>query len=252
MKTTFKYIFPTFFFLIGILSLSSCHKDNPPTPAPAMGLVYFHLHTNIDTTEADSGVVCHDATGRHFQLNIAQLYLSNIVLHKPDNTTYTVTGAYVLKIIANEEYLVGQAPAGNYTSVSFNVGIDAATNAMNPSMMTGCLAPQTPSMWFGSIAQGYMFANVQGVADTTAAQAGPVNCAFSYQLGTSAMLETVNLPSQPFTVVSGQTALVHIICDYGRMLQGIDFKTQSMATPFSNAGVAAQIAANVPFMFHYE
>jgi hypothetical protein len=251
MKNKIKFIIPSIFCAAMMFSFNSCKKDDTPTPE-ASGTLYMHIHTNVDTTEADSGLVCTDATGRHYQLNLAQFYMSNIVLHKADGTTYTVPNTYELKTIDVEEYLVAGVPAGNYSYVSFDVGIDAATNAMDPSMMGGGLGPQTPSMWFGSTTQGYMFMNVQGIADTTAAQTGPVNCAFSYQLGTSSMLRNVTLPAQAFSVVSGQAQIVHIIADYGHLLQGINFKTQGNATPFVNAAVATQIANNIPNMFRYE
>src|ERR1700757_2964315 len=156
--------------VVCILSFFSCKKkDSPVTPPPTpMGTIAFHLHTNIDTTEADSGVVAY----------------------KTDGTAEPISNAYILKNISQEEYIIGQVPAGNYSRISFNVGLDAATNATNPSSHTGVLGIQNPAMWFGSTTQGYIFMNVQGYADTSAANNGQVNVPFNYQLGTSAMLKT--------------------------------------------------------------
>ncbi|MCX6310651.1 MAG: hypothetical protein NT084_03350 [Bacteroidetes bacterium] len=252
MKNSIKIISSVFIFVAVLFSLNSCKKDKTPPPVETTAMFYLHIHTAIDTTEADTGMVCADATGRHFEMNLAQLYISNVVLHKPDGSTYAIAGSYILKTIAIEPYALGQVPAGNYSYVSFDVGIDAAKNASDPSTNTGCLAIQNPSMWFGSTAQGFMFANVQGKADTTIAQLGPVDSPFSYQLGTNSMLRSVTLPLNPFTVVGGQDQVVHVIADYGVLLQGINFKTQSNATPFVNATVATQIANNIPLMFHFE
>jgi hypothetical protein len=237
----------------------SCRKKDtttstPPTPK---GDLYFHLHTNIDTTEADSGIVCSDAAGRKFQLNIAQFYLSGIALKKTDGSVYNISGAYVLKTISEEVYMVASGvPAGNYSSVSFNVGIDASTNQTDPaSHSPGPLAMQDPSMWFGSTSQGYIFVNVQGLADTSATHTGTVNYPFSYKLGTSSLLRTVNMPSQAFSVVANQSAVVHMVADCGKLLEGVNFKTQNSATPFGNAAevsTAAQIANNIQNMFRYE
>ncbi len=233
----------------------SCNKTNNAVTTPK-GILYLHLHTNIDTNEAGVGDVARDSSGRYFSFTLADFYMSGIVLHKSDGSTYSVSGVYVKKFIDSEEYYVDSIPAGNYTSISFNVGIDAATNSTNPSSYpsSNILSMQTPSMWFGSTSQGYIFMNLQGMADTTTGDAGTiVNCPFSYQLGTSAMLETVNMPTHAtYDVVANQVTFIHLICDYGKALRGINFKTQSTATPFSNAAVAQQIANNIPTMFRYE
>lgn len=257
MKT--KKILLTISLGIFVMISFSCRKKDsatstPPTPK---GDLYFHLHTNIDTTEADSGVVYHDATGRNFQLNIAQFYLSGIALKKADGSVYNIGGAYVLKTLSEEVYMVASGvPAGNYSSVSFNVGIDAPTNQTDPSSHTaGPLAMQNPSMWFGTTSQGYIFVNVQGLADTSTANTGTVNYPFSYKLGTGSLLRTVNMPMQAFSVVANQSAVIHLIADYGKLLEGINFKTQNSATPFGNGAelsTASQIANNIQHMFRYE
>jgi hypothetical protein len=237
-----------------ILFFCSCKKKDNSTassiPIPK-GDLYFHLHTNIDIAEADSGIAYRDANGRKIQLNIAAFYISGIVLKKPDGTNYSLNGVCVLKTIAQGVFMLASVPAGNYSSVSFNVGIDATTNQNSPSSYSsGVLAMQNPNMWFGSVAQGYIFMNVQGLVDTASASNGIANYPFSYQLGTSGMLKAVNLPSQAFSVVANQSTVVHIVADYGKLLQGINFNTQNTATPFNNETTATQIANNITTMFH--
>src|ERR1700751_4731758 len=106
------------FLGIAVLFFFSCKKKDsvtstPPTP---MGTIALHLHTNIDTTEADSGVVVIDhVSGKKFKLNIAQFYVSGIVAYKTDGTAEPVSNTYILKNINQEEYIIGQVPAGNYS-----------------------------------------------------------------------------------------------------------------------------------------
>jgi hypothetical protein len=66
------------------------------------------------------------------------------------------------------------------------------------------------------------------------------------------MLEAVSLPDKTFTVVANQDNTVHLVADYGTMLNGVDFKTQSTGTPVTNTPVVRQIAANIPSMFRYQ
>jgi hypothetical protein len=246
-----KYIkiLPFVLALFTLITHTSCKKDPAPTP---MGKYLLHLHTDIDTSEVDPGTVAADATGRHFRLDVAKLLISGLKLKKSDGTYVTVDNVYILKRIEEEVYEVGQVPAGNYLSVSFNVGVDAAANAKAPGSFTSPNPLADATNWFGTTAQGYIFANLQGKADISAGQTGPVDQAFNYQLGTSAMLKSVTMPDKPFTVVANQDNFSHLIIDYGIMLQGVDFKTQSTASPDANAAVAQKIDNNIPNMFRYE
>jgi hypothetical protein len=246
------------------MAFFSCKKDSttstttPPTP---MGTIAVHLHTNIDTTEVDSGIVVLDnSSGKKFQLNIAQFYMSGVVAHKADGTAEPISNAYILKTMRQEMYVIGQVPTGNYKSISFNVGIDATTNSTDPSAHTGVLGVQNPNMWFGWQWQGYIFMNVQGYADTTTTHTGPANQPFIYQLGGNTQLKTINMPAMPTNLVvttSNTNALpaeFHIICDYGVLLNNVNFKTNNTAaTPFNSDSVIVKaISNNIPNMFKYE
>jgi len=248
--------------ILCVIFFFSCKKKDTTTPPTPMGTIAFHLHTNINTTEADSGAVVMDYVhNKKFQLNVAQFYISGVVAYKADGTAEPVSNTYLLKNIAEEEYIIGQVPTGVYSKISFNVGIDATTNANNPLGHTGVLGTQNPTMWFGNITQGYIFMNVQGYADTTATYTGNANQHFSYQLGGNAQLKTINMPAMASNVAvtaSSTTALpaeFHVICDYGVLLNNVNFKIQTTASPFGTSTeqlTEQQIWNNLPNMFRYE
>jgi hypothetical protein len=247
---------PYFIGIILIITMfSGCQKKNEAA-APS-GILYFHLHTNIDTAEVDEyGTIHQDANGRRMYLSLAQLYLSGINAREAAGTEFAVQGAVILKVKDTEQYLVGNVPAGNYNSVSFSVGLDPAENQKDPStiMKPNPLAAQDTSMWFGDTSKGYIFVNVSGGVDTTAAQNAAIEAfqPFSFQLGTSAELEMVSMPDQAFTVVPNQGQEVHIIIDYSKLLTGLNMKTENSATPFVNSSLAGKVAANITSMFRYE
>ena len=249
--------------VVCVMFFLSCKKKDSinPTPPTPMGTIALHLHTNIDTTEVDSGIVAIDqVSGKKFQLNVAQFYVSGIVAYKTDGTAESISGAYILKNISQEMYIIGQVPAGNYSKISFNVGVDAATNATNPSSHNGALGLQNPTMWFGNTTQGYIFMNIQGYADTTTTHTGNVNQPFVYQLGGAVELKTINMPAMANNLVvtvantSALPAEFHVICDYGILLNNVNFKTKNViATPFnSDSTIIKQISNNIPNMFRYE
>jgi len=252
MNTITKLISKIFFIGI-IVSVMACSKSPEVVPPVQYGNMYFHIHTNIDTAEADSGAVCKDATGRRFKLNIAQFYICGITVKNTSGLTSNATGVYLLKTIGTEEYYVASMPAGNYASVSFSVGIDATANSKTPSIYAAgnVLGTQNPVMWSGSTSLGYYFLNVQGFADTTSTNTGTVTSPISYLIGTNSLLRSAAIPIS-FSITANQNNLVHFIADYGKLLKGINFKTQSTCDLTTNTSVATQIANNIPNMFRSE
>lgn len=245
---------------ITFMTVTSCKKKDSTAQT---GTFYFHLHSNIDTNEVDDPEELYaDANGRHFSLSTAQFYISNVVLKNVTGTSYTVTDAHILKDIDSEEYLIGTAPIGTYNSVTFDVGLDDATNALQPTAFTttGYLANST--MWYGNTTQGYMFMKLQGMADTSAAQDGSHAVPFSYEIGASANRKTVTMPVRgtgsysdypPYILTANGINYIHIVCDYGKLLSVINFKTQDSTDTYSlNPSTATTIAGNIPNMFDYE
>ena len=242
-----------------IISGTACHKTN----IIATGTFRFHLHSNIDTNEiADSSFLYRDAMGRHFSLNIPQFYISGVTLVNANGNNYTIPNVYILKTLDSEEYLIGTAPVGTYTSVIFNVGLDVAANSGQPSGYTVGNPLAQSSMWFGNTTKGYMFMKLQGLADTTALQTGMNPVPFSYEIGSAANLKQVTMPVRgsgsyssytPYILTAGSTQYIHMICDYGKLLSVVNFSTQDSTDTYNiNPTLATTIANNIPAMFKYE
>jgi hypothetical protein len=248
--------------VISGLAISSCKKkkDDEVTPAPiANGTLFFHIHTNVDTTEVENyGSLYTMSDHRKIIITKAQLYISGVQLVKLDGSTIDVQG--VIKLTKNDEevYQIGSVPAGNYKSVKFNVGLNSATNAAMPAVSDSTL--NQPPMWFGSTAQpsGFVFVNFEGLIDTsnaangTAAQMQP----FSYKIGTNANIKTVTMPDQNYTVSPNQAQYIHLVADYNMLFMGFYMNVNSNLMMNTNAANATplgiQIANNIPTMFSYE
>ena len=252
-KNKIKYVpHLLFVFMVVIASLSSCKKTDATTPAPTgMGHLYFHLHTDIQSTEVDSGFAGPDINGRYFQLTYAQFFISNITIYQWNGTGNIGTPcnlpvtAGMLKYIDNEYYYIVDVPAGNYGSVSYDIGITPQENALAPNVLysqfnqsVNGLPPTMPNyaaktpMW--DAVHGYTVLYVQGLADTnkivngmqdTTNIATKVNVPFTYAIyaGANPSIKGptqsyhVQLPIQQFTILPGQITYVHQICDYGNL-----------------------------------
>ncbi len=261
MKYTFKIIISTLVVAL-LLAVTACKKKNTnPTDSSSVdaptGILTFHLHTNIDATEVDAYNIDVPTTeGRVISLSMAQMYISEIELVKLDGSTLSVPGTEI-KVFESEAIEVGNVPIGNYKSVRFKVGLPAAANALNPSSSKDSIILNRPEMWFSSAAQpdGYVFMNVQGKIDTTAAMNGtPI--AFSYKIGTNTNYVQIAMPDRNFTVLKDQVSYVHMIADYSRLFDGIDLTVLSNLSVNSVSDnalpLAAKIKNNIPKMFIYE
>jgi hypothetical protein len=253
--------------ITGILAVftgaNSCKKKSEPA---AMGTFYFHIHTEIDTNEVEDGnTLYRDSMGRHFSLSIAHFYMSGVKLHNVTGSYYTISNAIVLKSLDSEQYVIGQAPAGTYDEVSFTIGLDPATNAKTPGEFSNTGYIANSSMWFGNTTNGYMYLLAEGMADTTAAQTGANLVPFSYKLGKipeaggDLALKTVTMPTRtgalkPYTLFGGSSSYIHVNCNYGKLLSGVNFKTQDSTDTHNNNNIntAILIASQIPEMFYYE
>ena len=186
------------------------------------------------------------------------MYISNIELVRLDGSVYPVTDKVILKDFDNEAYLIGNVPAGNYKSVHFSVGLNAAVNAKIPVSTDTVF--YRPEMWFGSTAQpqGYIFLNIQGKIDTTANASGAEAqmVQFAYKIGTTANIKQVVMPDNNFTVLPNQIEYVHMIINYMKIFDGIDISKAgnlSVQTTSENSNAISQkIVNNIQGMFHYE
>lgn len=253
--------------LIVCLFAGSCKKtvvgpDPDPDPVDTTsvvktGRVLFHLHTYLHDEEVDLYNITYNILGRDISLSLAQFYLSDIEVVKTDGSVHSVGDTILIKVLEAESYLVGRVPVGSYKSVRFKVGLDAATNALDPWNSPDSTALNRPEMWFGTAAQpdGYVFLNLSGKIDTTGSMSGPT-IPFEWKIGTDAHYMQVAMPDQPFTVGENGASYVHILVDYFKLFSGLQIndpdQLQVLTAADNNSAVAGVIADNIPLMFRYE
>ena len=138
------------------------------------------------------------------------------------------------------------------------LGSVLVTNAETPINSDTVL--NRPEMWFANVAQpqGYVYLNVEGKIDTTANANGTVEqmVPFVYKIGTQINVKQIAMPDQNYSVLPNQTEYVHMIINYMKVFDGIDFSKPgnlSIQNKSDNSGtLAKQIANNIPDMFSYE
>ncbi|MCS6824252.1 MAG: hypothetical protein NZ529_08145 [Cytophagaceae bacterium] len=271
MKTITKKIF---ILILLVSTLATCNKRKPDDVviphdkhpeyneySSVKGTLKLHIHNYIDETEVEAYGTTYTFlnNGRKISISMAQLYLSNIHLIRPDGSTYHVKDTIILKTQNELAYSLGKIPAGNYKSIRFDVGLSPEVNALSPG--AGKPSPLNASnMWFGPTAQpdGYIFMNVQGKIDTTTSASAPEShmASFIYRIGTNENLKTVTMPKKNYTIMPDKTNFLHLKINYAKLFSSIDLRNPSNLIVYSAAdnssSLAKTLTQNIISMFSYE
>jgi hypothetical protein len=120
----------------------------------------------------------------------------------------------------NTTVVVGQVENGDYSSFTFNLGIDSVANHADPSTypVDNVLAPQSPNHHW-SWASGYIFLRIDGMFDGDGD--GTPETAFETHLGTDNFYTPLTLTGN----VEGHDDHVHVtlVFDPIALYDGIDF-----------------------------
>jgi hypothetical protein len=238
--------------IAGAIAVSSCKKKDPANDGAPTGILMFHLHNYIEDNEVDLYNIPYTThAGRSISLSLAQLYISDVELIKPDGSTYAVPNAKLLKKQETDTYQIGEAPVGNYRSIRFKVGLNPENNVPDLKNISDSV------MWFSNlhVTQGYIFLNVRGKIDTSADMTGTL-VPFMYKIGTNINYKQVTMPDKNFTVTAGEITYAHLMADYSMLFNGINLSDNAnlfVKTTSDNATPLAQkIVNNIPSMFKYE
>lgn len=161
---------------------SSCKKDSDSPDTTGTGSVNFTVQNvvpaaNIVGVQPPQPLVLNSSvavtpTGETFTVKTFEYYLSNIKFTKSDGSTYIAPDTYFLVDQATAKSLsftVPNVPAGDYTGVSFIVGVDAQkTGLTDPITFTGkfdALNPAYNMYWTWN--SGHIFMKMEGTLTST-------------------------------------------------------------------------------------
>ncbi len=112
-----------------------------------------------------------NAAGEKFTVSLVQYFISNVKVSKADGTTFTVKqdSSYFLIKGADKttRFAKVRVPEGDYTKLTFTLGIDSLRSTMDISKRTGVLDPSggmDDGMYWGWNA-GYIFFKMEGNSD---------------------------------------------------------------------------------------
>lgn len=228
-----RLLLPVFTVLATAASwLIGCKKDadSQPTTAP----VSFSVDNMVGAKAlALDGTVYTTASGETFTVRTFKYYLSNLKFTKADGSTYAAPGEYHLVDAArasSTSFTVSNVPAGDYTGVSFVVGVDSTTTKGDPLALAGDLNPANAMYW--AWASGHIFLKLEGTA-TTGGTASPITCHVGgYRAPYGAIVTaSPSLNGNTLLVRAGQSPKIQLSADVLKMFDG--------ATPGSHVALGS-------------
>lgn len=179
-----------------------------------------------------------NALAEEFKITTFNYYLSNIKLKNENGTTYTVPQAESYFLVKesdadSKEITLSNIPEGNYTDITFTIGVDSLRSTMPIADRTGVLDPAAGAegmywMWNS----GYIFMKMEGTSPVAPLDSATSTRPFAYHIGgfggyssaTINNLKTVNLSfnGEKALVRAANSAApeVHTIVDASKVMNG--------------------------------
>ncbi len=161
---------------IVVFVFSGCKKDEEIIPvSPPNGTAKLEFNHVVNGADLILNSVSYsNSSAETFTISKLRYYVSNIQFTKDDNTVFAEPESYHLidaKDENSDELTINNVPDGNYTSITFMIGVDSTRNVSGAQ--TGALDPLNDMFWDWN--SGYIFFKMEGDCD----QAG----SFIYHVG---------------------------------------------------------------------
>ncbi|MEO6303657.1 MAG: MbnP family protein [Bacteroidia bacterium] len=212
------------FLLIGFSACKKEKKDpdpEPETPAATTGVLKVEFeHMVYDTINLAFNQKYVNAKGDTFTVTKLKYYISNIVITKNDNSTFTESNSYHLIDLADPATTllsIANVPFDSYKSISFTLGVDSAANCSGAQ--AGDLAQSKGMFWTWN--SGYIMFKLEGTAPKSPAP----NHVIEYHIGGFGGANKVqrnfnfNFASTPANVSSSITPQIHLTVNISELFE---------------------------------
>ena len=257
MKSIFSFV-----IAIALISLTACSDDeaNPNTGTLSLEFDNIVGTTNLELNTANTPYT--NSNSEAYNVTWLTYYVSNIKLKHEDGTIYTdevksdgSKGYYLIdeRDPASQFVMLKNLPKGNYTEVTFTIGVDA--NQVDEGAQTGALDPANNLFW--SWNSGYIFMAVEGTSPVST----ETDNAFQFHVGGyKEDVSNVNLVNniQTVTLSFGDDAPVrpehqpevHIVFDVNKFFNGTGEEITFATNASRHSPKACEdLAKNIPAAF---
>jgi len=181
----------------------------------AQNTVKLNINHELGTSLFAINAPAQNNMGDDFKITRLEYYLSQFIIVHDGGTETNVTGVYAL-VDASEGTVIdlGSHNITAVEAVKFHIGVDSATNHLDPTSFpaTHALAPKSPSMHWGW-ASGYRFAALEGMGSSNYNQSIEL-----HGLGDNNYYQA-EVPTS--ATVSNNEVIIDIYADYARALENV-------------------------------
>ncbi|MDW8295554.1 MAG: hypothetical protein RMJ97_01600 [Raineya sp.] len=258
-------------FKIGLLVLVvgffACKKKHTePAPDPnKKGSAEVYFDNFVGSQELKLNVSYNNPiTGESFTPTLLKYFISNIELKTANGTTFVVPQEQSYFLIdqenpASKKCMISEIPEGDYSEITFLVGVDSLRNTKPTSERTGVLDISGAAQgMYWSWNSGYIFVKFEGNSPQSAA----TDKKFRYHIGgfggySSPTINcirkvTLSFGNDRLKVRQGKTPSLHLIADFLKFFNGnYQLKIANNHTVMFNP-LGVQIANNYQNMFSYD
>jgi len=264
LLNNFKILVGT--IVLVVIVLIGCRE--PRGSIAEKGLFGLHLHAYIDTNLVLTGQGANeysqefqDHYKRWMNITTANVYITNVGLHsQTSGNWYTIPGSILMKRLEQELYIIDSVPTDTYDNVRFTVGLGSAFDSISrlnisPASPDSVLA--SPLMYAGA-GKGYYIMYLAGNIDTSSGHQLINPIPFTYQIAGDTMVVSPPAASggNTFSIIPASQfqgpQLIHIILDYGKLLESFPITVPTNVNTFTTPALAAPVLDSIPGMFRYE
>jgi hypothetical protein len=255
-------------FSLVFVFATSCKKDEVVSAEPGTLTLHFDnivgdANLQLNTTNTPYT----NANGEAFKVTWLTYYISNIKVKSSDGKVFTdpvksdgSQGYYLIDESDSEsqDVVLKNLPAGDYTEVTFTVGVDA--NQVDQGAQVGALDPAKGLFW--SWNSGYIFFAIEGVSPVST----EADNAFQFHVGgykevsgsTTAAnnIKTITLSfdGNKAAVNAAHEPEVHLLLDVKKFFNGAGAANVSFATNAARHSPASckDVAGNIPAAFTFD
>jgi len=242
--------------LLAVLTLAGCKKDeainntgkftlsmdNGVTMPGTNGPVFNSLVLNTGAYV--------NAAGDDFTVTTFKYYISNIKLLKADNSAYTLPKSYYLVDQSkpeSQELTMSDIPVGDYTGISFMVGVDSARSKAG-NFTEAALSSNNGMLWTMNGIDEFINLNMSGYSPRSPSGGLTFHIA-GYQHSTTNTIRTVTVPfpaaNSPMQVRADHSPEIHMQVDIAKMFTGPNPVRFSSVYSVMGGAPAVQIANNI-------
>ncbi len=209
-----------------------------------------------------------NSTGETYNIQLLQYFISNIIVTKADGTRYTVPqgSSYFLINEANPDSRFARVavPEGDYTKLTFTLGVDSLRSTMDVSKRTGVLDPaggMESGMYWGWNS-GYIFFKMEGLSPQAPIDPTGTN-KYRFHIGgfggysaptiNNIKTITVDLTARGIAQVRGnRNANIHLFTDIDKVLSGLNAFSIAANPQVMFSEFSVKVANNFTTMFTHD